>query len=120
MTPIQTENTFASSAPGPAARDKQIPWRRKRRLGMAVAGITPTASQLTKTGKMQSAGCQLGRRVRGVRGESTESLAVETYCHISSAGCEGIATTVTAQAAHHCIHRANRDSSKATKLFRVE
>jgi len=30
---------------------------------MAVAGITPTASQLTKIGKMQSAGCRLCRIV---------------------------------------------------------
>jgi len=35
--------------------DKKIPWRRRRRLGMAVAGNTPTASFLTKIGKMQSA-----------------------------------------------------------------
>jgi len=39
--------------------DKKIPWRRRRRLGMAVAGNTPTASFLTKIGKMQSAGCRL-------------------------------------------------------------
>jgi len=28
-----------------------IPWRRNRRLGMAVTGITPTASHLTKDSK---------------------------------------------------------------------
>jgi len=33
--------------------DKKIPWQRRRRLRMAVAGITPTANFLTKIGKMQ-------------------------------------------------------------------
>ena len=32
---------------------KKIPWQQRRRLGMAVAGNTPTASFLTKIGKMQ-------------------------------------------------------------------
>jgi len=39
--------------------DQKIPWQRRRRLGMAVAGNTPTDSFLTKIGKMQSAGCRL-------------------------------------------------------------
>jgi len=46
---------------GKYLNDKKIPWQRRRRLGMAVAGNTPTASFLTKTGKMQSAGCRLCR-----------------------------------------------------------
>jgi len=75
---------------------KQIPWRRRRRLGMAVAKITPIASQLTKIGKMQSAGCQQCRRARKARGEITDNLTVETYSHINSVSCEGIATTITA------------------------
>ena len=33
--------------------DKKIPWKRRRRLRMAAARITPTASQLTEKGKMQ-------------------------------------------------------------------
>jgi len=41
--------------------DQKFPWQRRRRLGMAVAGNTPTASFLTKIGKMQSAGCRLCR-----------------------------------------------------------
>jgi len=41
--------------------DKKIPWQRRGRLGMAVAGNTPTASFLTKIGKIQSAGCRLCR-----------------------------------------------------------
>jgi len=34
--------------------DKKTSWQRRRRLGMAVAGNTPTASFLTKIGRMQS------------------------------------------------------------------
>jgi len=41
--------------------DKKIPRQRRRRLGTAVAGNTPTASLLTTIGKMQSAGCRLCR-----------------------------------------------------------
>jgi len=51
---------------------------------MAVAGNTPTASQLTKTSQMQSAGCRLCRKAQG---DSTDGLAVETYGHINSARC---------------------------------
>jgi len=83
--------------------DKKIPWQRRRRLGMAVAGNTPTGSFLTNIGKMQSAGCRLCRIVREARGESTDGLAAETHGYINSAGCEGTATTVTA--AHHSIWR---------------
>jgi len=36
--------------------DKKIPWQRRRQLGMVVAGNTPTASFLTRIGKLQSAG----------------------------------------------------------------
>jgi len=68
---------------------------------MAVAGHTPTASFLTKIGKMQSAGCRLCRIAREARRESTDSLANESHSHINSAGCEGMETTVTA--AHHYI-----------------
>jgi len=46
---------------GKYLNDQKIPWQRRRRLGMAVAGNTPTASSLTKIGKMQSAGCRLCR-----------------------------------------------------------
>jgi len=87
--------------------DKKNPWR-WRRLGMAVAGIAPTASFLTKIGKMQSAGCQLCRIAREARGESlaltvTVRQTAETHSHINSAGCGGVATTVTA--AHHSTWR---------------
>jgi len=58
--------------------DKKIQWKRRRQLGMAVAGNTPTASFLSKIGKMQSAGCRLCRILREARGEGTDSLAAET------------------------------------------
>jgi len=57
---------------------------------MAVARNTPTASFLTKIGKMQSAECLLCRIAQEARGESTDSLADETHSHINSAGCEGM------------------------------
>ena len=75
---------------------KKTSWQRRRRLGMAVAGNTPTASFLTKMGKMQSAGCRLCRIAREARGESTDGLTDETHGHINSAGCKGMVTTVTA------------------------
>jgi len=68
--------------------DKKIPWQRRRRLGTAVAGNTPTASFLTKIGKMQSAGCRLCKIAREARGKSTDSMADETHGHINSAGCK--------------------------------
>ena len=70
---------------------------------MAVAGNTQTASFLTKIGKLQSAGCRLCKIAREAPGEITDGLANETHGHINSAGCEGMATTVTA--AHNSIWR---------------
>ena len=92
---------------------KKNPRQRRKRLGMAVAGNTSTASFLSKIGKVQSAGCQLCRIVREARGESTDSLAAETHGHINSAGHEGMATTVTA--AHHSIWRHLYDSMHAAQ-----
>ena len=80
---------------------------------MAVAGNTPTASLLTKIGKMQSTVCRLCRTAREARAESTDGLADETHCHINSAGCEGMATSVTA--AHHSIWRHLYDSMHAAQ-----
>jgi len=40
--------------------------KKTQRLGMAVAGIAPTASHLTKIGKMQLAGCRLCFRTLGL------------------------------------------------------
>ena len=80
---------------------------------MSMAGNTPTASFLTKIGKVQSAGCRLCKIAREARGESTEGLADETRGHINSAGCEGMETTVTA--AHHSIWRHLDDSMHAAQ-----
>jgi len=52
-------------------------WKRRRRLGMAVAENTITAISLTKIGKIQSAGCRLCRRAREARNESTDGLAAQ-------------------------------------------
>ena len=81
---------------------------------MAVAGNTPTANFLTKIGKMQSAGCRLCRIAREARDESNDGLADETHGHINSAGCEGIATTITA--AHHPIWRHLYNSMHAAQM----
>jgi len=81
--------------------DKEILWKQRRGLGMAVTGNMPTASFLTKIGKMQLAGCWLCRIAREAQGESTDGLAAETHGHINGEGCEGMATTVTA--AHYSI-----------------
>ena len=60
------------------------------------AEFTPTASQLITTGKLKLAWCWLCRRVREVRVKNIYNLAVKTYGYINSAGCKGMATTVTA------------------------
>jgi len=80
---------------------------------MAVVGNTPTARFLTKIGKMQSAGCRLCRIAREARGASTDGLADIAHGHINSAGCEGMATTVTA--AHHSIWMHLYDSMHAAQ-----
>jgi len=67
-------------------------------------------------GKMQSAGRLLCRIAREIRGESTDGLADETHGHINSAGCEGMATTVTA--ANHSIWRHLYDSMHAAQQFK--
>jgi len=64
---------------------------------------------------MQSGGCRLCRIAREAQGESTDGLADGTHGHghINSAGCEGMATTVTA--AYHCIWRHLYDSMHAAQ-----
>ena len=81
---------------------------------IVVTGNTPTASFLTKIGKMQSAGCRLCKIAREARGESTDGLAKETHGYINSAGC----TTVTA--AHHSIWRHLYDSMHAAQKPKSE
>jgi len=103
---------------GKYLRHKKIRWQRRRQIRMAVAGNTRTASCLTTIGKMQSAGCRLCRIAREARGASTEGLAAETHGHINSAGCEGMATTVTA--AHHSIWRHLYDSIHAAQKPKIK
>ena len=104
---LHTLNTSKTSLRWCIRETRQL----RRRLGMAVAENTTTASILTKIGKMQSAGCRLCRIARKARGESTDGLAAETHGHINSAGCEGITTKITA--AHHSIWRHLYDSMHA-------
>jgi len=58
-------------------------------------------------------GCWLCRIAREARGESTDGLVDETHGHINSAGCEGVATTVTA--ANHSIWRHMYDTMHAAQ-----
>jgi len=80
---------------------------------MAVAGNTPTASFLTKIDKIQSEECRLCRIAREAPGESIDGLADETHGHVNSAGCRGMATTVTA--AHHSVWRHLYDNMHAAQ-----
>jgi len=61
----------------------------------------------------QNAISRLYRITREARGESTDVLAPETHGHINSAGCEGMAPTVTA--AHLSIWRHLCDSMHAAQ-----
>jgi len=70
---------------------------------MAISGIIPVAKWLAKIKQRSDVGCRLCKRAREQRGASTEILPEETYGHINSAFCDGMATNVTA--AHHFIWR---------------
>jgi len=86
---------------GKYLNDPCVPWRHKRREIMAIAGIIPVAKWLAKNKQRSDVGRRLCKRAREQRGASTENLLEETYGHINSAFCNGMATTVTA--AHHFI-----------------
>jgi len=90
---------------------KKIPWKQRRRLWLAVAGKTLTASFLTEIGKMQSTGWRLCRIAQEARGESTDGLAAETLGYIDGSGCERMATKDIS--AHHFIWRHLQDSMRA-------
>jgi len=83
--------------------DPRAPWRHKRREIMAIAGTIPEANWLEKIKRRSDIGCRLCKRAREQHSASTENLPDETYGHINSAFCDGMATTVTA--AHRCIWR---------------
>ena len=70
---------------------------------MAIAEIIPVAKWLAKIKQRSDVSCRLCKRAREHCGASTENLPEETYGHINSAFCDGMATTVTA--AHHFIWR---------------
>jgi len=70
---------------------------------MAIAGIILVAKWFAKIKRGSDVGCRLCTRAREQRSVSTENLPEETYGHINSALCDGMATTVTA--GHHFIWR---------------
>ena len=84
---------------GKCLNDPRVPWRHKRREMMAIAGIIQVAKWLAKIKQRSDVSCRLCKTAREQRGASTENLPEETYDHIISAFCDGMATTVTA--AHH-------------------
>jgi len=80
---------------------------------MAIAGIIPVAKLLAKIKHRSEVNCRLCKRAQEQRGVSTETLPEETYGHINSAFCDGMATTVTA--AHHFIWRRLYASMQAAQ-----
>jgi len=70
---------------------------------MAIAGIILVAKWLTKIKQRSDVSCRLCKTAPEQRGASTEFLPEETYGHINSAFCDGMATAVIA--AHHFIWR---------------
>jgi len=70
---------------------------------MAIAGIIPVAKWLAKIKQRSDVICRLCKRAREQHSASTGNLPEETYGHINSAFCDGMATTVTA--AHPFIWR---------------
>jgi len=84
-------------------KDPRVPWRHKRREMMAIAGIIQVVKWLVKIKQRSDVICRLCKRVRGKCSASIENLLEETYGHINSAFCNGMATTITA--ANHFIWR---------------
>jgi len=76
--------------------DTRVPCRHKRREMMAIAWIILVAKWLAKITKRSDVSCRLCKRAQEQRGASTEILPEETYGHINSPFCDGMATTVTA------------------------
>jgi len=79
---------------GKYLNDPRISWRHKRREMVAIAGIVPVAKWLAKIKQRSDVGCRLCKRAREQRGASIGNLPGETYGHINSAFCDGMATTV--------------------------
>ena len=64
---------------------------------MAIAGIIPVAKWLAKIRQRSDVSCRLCKRAREQRGASTGHLPEETYGHINSAFCDGMATSCDGQ-----------------------
>jgi len=79
------------------------------------AGIIPVAKWLAKIKQRSDVGCRLCKRAQEQSGASlsTEKLLEDTYGHINSAFCNGMATTVTA--ASHFIWRCLYASMQAAQ-----
>jgi len=80
---------------------------------MAIAGIIPVAKWFAKIKQRSDVRCRLCRRARDQRGASIENVPEETYGHVNSAFCDGMATTVTA--AHHFIWKHMYASMQAAQ-----
>jgi len=59
-------------------------------------GIIPVAKWLAEIKQRSDVSCRLCKRAREQRGASAGKLPEETYGHIISAFCDGMATSVTA------------------------
>jgi len=81
---------------GKYLNDPRVPWRHKMREMMAIARIILVAKWLAKIKQQSDVSCRLCKRAREQRSASTENLPEESYGHINSAFCDGLATTVTA------------------------
>ena len=103
MADIMLRQNESRAFLGKYLNDPRVPWRHTRREMMAIAGIIPVAKWLAKIKQRSEVSCRLCKRAREQCGASTGNLPEETYGHINSAFCDGMATTVTA--AHHFIWR---------------
>jgi len=86
----------------------------KETLGDGYCKTYANSQPANQNRQEQSAGCRLCRIAQEAQGERTDCLAVESCGHINSAGCERMATTVTA--AHQSIWRHLYDSMHAAKM----
>ena len=102
---------------GKYLNDPHVPWRHKRRVKIAIAGIIPVAKWLAKIKQRSDVSCRLCKKAREQRGANTENLPEETYGHINSAFCDRMATTVTA--AHHFMWKICMSAYKLYKHQRV-
>ena len=96
MTDFMLKQNESRAFLGRNLNDPCVPWRHKRREIMSIAGTIPVAKWLAKIKKQSDVGCRLCKRALEQRSTRFENLPEETYGHINSAFCDGMATTVTA------------------------